>query len=75
MKTGWPHTVSCSVRVSESFSNTGRRACSMIWSFVNSLHRGLLQMNDLELSQERAKYKERRAFHRDISLYSSLDPL
>lgn len=47
----------------------------MIWSFVNSLHRGLLQVNDLELSQERAKYKERPASHRDISLYSFLDPL
>lgn len=47
----------------------------MIWSFVNSLHRGLLQRNDLELSQERAKYKERQASHRDISIYSFLDPL
>lgn len=47
----------------------------MIWSFVNSLHRALLQMNDLELSQERAKYKVRQASHRDISLYSFLDPL
>lgn len=47
----------------------------MIWSFVNSLHRGLLQVDDLELSQERAKYKERPATHRDISLYGFLDPL